>query len=144
MINEINANGDKITGDKNIANEFNKYFSEIGKKLGREIPWSDMDPLYFVNPVSNSFIFKSISKEDLYHAIFSMKANRSAGIDKISVRLLQVLEPPSWSPYTIYSIYRLKLVYFQKTGKQLELRQFINPMIKQNVVIIDPFRLYQM
>ena len=76
-------------GDKNIANEFNKYFSEIGKKLEREIPCSDTDPLYFVNPVSNSFTFKSISKEDLYHAIFCMKAKRSAGIDKISVRLLQ-------------------------------------------------------
>ena len=76
-------------GDKNIANEFNKYFSEIGKKLEREIPCSDTDPLYFVNPVSNSFTFKSISKEDLYHAIFCMKAKRSAGIDKISVQLLQ-------------------------------------------------------
>ena len=76
-------------GDKNIANEFNKYFSEIGKKLEREIPCSDTDPLYFVNPVSNSFTFKSISKEDLYHVIFCMKAKTSADIDKISVRLLQ-------------------------------------------------------
>ena len=79
-----------FAGDRNIANEFNKYFSERRKKLGREIPCSDIDPLYFVNSVSNSFIFKSISKEDLYHAIFCMKANRSAGIDKILVWLLQL------------------------------------------------------
>ena len=32
-INEINVNGGKIVGDKNIANEFNKYFSEIGDNL---------------------------------------------------------------------------------------------------------------
>ena len=62
MINEINANGDKIAGDKNIANEFNKYFSEIGKKLGEEIPCSDIDPLYFVNPVSNSFTSNQYQK----------------------------------------------------------------------------------
>ena len=62
-----------IGGDKNIANEFNKYFSEIGKKLGSEIPRNDMDPLYFVNPVSNLFTLKSISKEDLYRSAASIK-----------------------------------------------------------------------
>ena len=88
-INEINVNGSKIVGDKNIVNEFNKYFSEIGKKLASEIPQNDMDPLDLVITVSNSFTFKPIPKEDLCHAISCMKANRSAGIDKISVRLMQ-------------------------------------------------------
>ena len=89
MINEINVNGGKIVGDKNIANKFNKYFSEIGKKLASEIPQNDMDPLYLVITVSNTFTSKSIPKEDLCHAISCMKANRSASIDKISVRLIQ-------------------------------------------------------
>ena len=31
-INEINMNGKTIVGDEEIAKEFNKYFSEVGKK----------------------------------------------------------------------------------------------------------------
>ncbi len=29
-INEVNVNGKSIAGDKDISNEFNNYFSEIG------------------------------------------------------------------------------------------------------------------
>ena len=45
--------------------------------------------MYFVNSASNSFTLKSVSKEDSYHIICCIKANRSAGIDKNLVRLLQ-------------------------------------------------------
>jgi hypothetical protein len=39
-INEININGKTVLviGDEEIAKEFNKYFSEVGKKLAEEIP----------------------------------------------------------------------------------------------------------
>ncbi len=91
-INEVNVNGKSIAGDKDIANEFNKYFSEIGKKLAKEIPHHDIDPLSYVTPVSNSFTFKNISKEELSYVISSMKTSKSAGIDKISIRLMQGAE----------------------------------------------------
>ena len=54
-------NGKTIVGDEEIAKEFNKYFSEVGKKLAEVIPDNDIDPLHYVNPVSNSFTFKTIS-----------------------------------------------------------------------------------
>ncbi len=82
-INEININGKTTVGDEEIAKEFNKYFSEVGKKLAEEIPDNDIDPLHFVNPVSNSFTSKTISEEDVNRIIFSMKTCKSAGIDKI-------------------------------------------------------------
>ena len=44
-INEVNVNGKSIAGDKDIANEFNKYFSEIGKKLAKEIPHNDIEQM---------------------------------------------------------------------------------------------------
>ena len=49
--------GGKIVGDKNIANEFNKYFSETGKKLG-----VFSNPLYFGNLLSNAFTFNQYQK----------------------------------------------------------------------------------
>jgi hypothetical protein len=42
-INKINMNGKAIVGDEEIANEFNIYFSEVGKKLAEEIPDNDID-----------------------------------------------------------------------------------------------------
>jgi hypothetical protein len=88
-INEINMKGKTIAGDEEIAKEFNKYFSEVGKKLADEIPDNDIDPLHYVNPVSNSFTFKTITEEDVNRIISSMKTCKSAGIDKISVKLIQ-------------------------------------------------------
>jgi hypothetical protein len=60
---------------------------KLGKKIAEEIPDNDIDPLHYVNPVSNSFTFKTISEEDLNRIISSMKTCKSAGIDKISVKL---------------------------------------------------------
>ena len=37
------VNGEAVTEDKNIANEFNKYFSTIGPKLAGHIFSSDHD-----------------------------------------------------------------------------------------------------
>ena len=88
-INEINMNGKTIVGDEEIAKEFNKYFSEEGQKLAEEITDNDIDSLYYVNPVANSFTFKTISEEDLNRIISSMKTCKSAGFDKISVKLMQ-------------------------------------------------------
>jgi uncharacterized protein YpuA (DUF1002 family) len=82
-------NGKTTAGDEEIAKEFNKYFSEVGKKLADEIPDNDIDPLHYVNPVSNSFTFKTITEEDVNRIISSMKTCKSAGIDKISVKLIQ-------------------------------------------------------
>jgi hypothetical protein len=39
--------------------------------------------------VSNSFTFKTISEEDVNRIISNMKTCKSAGIDKISVKLIQ-------------------------------------------------------
>jgi hypothetical protein len=64
-----------------IAKEFDKYLSEVGKKLAEEIPDNDIDPLHYVTPVSNSFTFKTISEEDANRIISSMKTCKSAGID---------------------------------------------------------------
>ena len=56
-INQIIINDKAIVGDEEIANKFNEYFSEMGKKLAEEIPDNDFYPLHYVTPVSNSFTF---------------------------------------------------------------------------------------
>jgi hypothetical protein len=58
-INELTINHNKITGDKNIANEFNNCFCKIGPQLAENIPPSDFDPLHYVIPGTNAFEFKN-------------------------------------------------------------------------------------
>jgi hypothetical protein len=60
-------NGKTIVCNEEIAKEFNKYFSQVRKKLAEEIPDNDIDRLHYVNPASNSFTFKTISEEGVNH-----------------------------------------------------------------------------
>ena len=51
----------EVTGDKNIAEEFNKYFSTIGPKLGHNLPSSDINPMSYVMHRSQVFNFRNIT-----------------------------------------------------------------------------------
>ena len=49
-IKELTIDHNKITDDKDIANELNNFFCKIGPQLAENIPRSDLDPLYYVIP----------------------------------------------------------------------------------------------
>ena len=88
-INEIIINHNMVTGDENIANEFNNFFCKIGPELAEDIPQNDRDPLYYVTPGTNVFKFKNITNADLMYALKEMKAGKASGLDKISSKLLR-------------------------------------------------------
>ena len=52
IINKIKTENVEVTGDKNIADEFNRYFSTIGPKLGDNFPSSEINPMSYVTPSS--------------------------------------------------------------------------------------------
>ena len=54
-VNKVEVNGIDITGDANIAQEFNDYFCSVGPTLASNIPITNTDPLSYVTPVSTSF-----------------------------------------------------------------------------------------
>ncbi len=88
-INELIINQNKITGDKNIANEFNNFFCKIGPQRAENIPPSDFDPLQYVIPVTNVFEFKNITRAELMSVLKKIKASKAPGLDKISGKLLK-------------------------------------------------------
>ena len=69
-----------------IANEFNKYYSEIGSKLANSI----ISPLdkdfkdYLKNPVIDEFTFHYVTEEIVSKVIDKLKAKSSIGIDGLS------------------------------------------------------------
>ena len=86
---ELTIHHDKITDDKDIANEFNNFFCKIGPQLAENIPRSDLDPLYYVTPEKNVFEFKNVTSAELVSVLKKMKVSKSSGLDKISSKLLK-------------------------------------------------------
>ena len=87
-------NGSKIFDYKNIANEFNKYFTHIGPNLAESIqpPIDKSFRDFLSNPLSNDFIFKNISTNEISKAIDSLKPKTSSGNDNISNKLLKAVK----------------------------------------------------
>jgi hypothetical protein len=93
-------NGQTITGNDNIANEFNNYFWEIGLKLAQTIPPSNVDPLQY----SNKFTFRQISPVELCRILDDIKLGKAAGLDRITNKLLKAARYciPYVKPYFIF------------------------------------------
>ncbi len=89
IINELKNEHTTVTGDKNIADEFNKFFSTIGPKLCENLPNNNIDPLSYIAPGSNIFSFKDFTYADVKYEIDKTKVKKSAGLDKISNKLLK-------------------------------------------------------
>ena len=89
QVTKINVDDQIITGDRNIADCFNKYFSSIGCKLSDNIQKINIDPMAFVTPVESSFHFSCISAHEVLSAINQLNSRKSPGLDGISVKLLK-------------------------------------------------------
>jgi len=86
-------NGSKVSDDKSIANEFNKFFTEIGPKLadGIDAPENKSFSDYLKNPSQNKFSFTQVTAQDVAKAIDSLKPKTSCANDKISNKLLKAM-----------------------------------------------------
>ena len=85
----INVDDQVITGDTNIADCFNQYFSSIGCKLSNNVQNIDVNPMTFVTPTESSFHFSCISVQETFDALNQLNLRKSPGLDGISVKLLK-------------------------------------------------------
>ena len=58
-----------VTGNDNIANEFNEFFSTVGPKMANSSIPNELDPLHFVSPGTGLFNFETITNEQLSVAL---------------------------------------------------------------------------
>ena len=73
----LNVDGQKISGEANVAECFNNYFSKVGSKLDSEVPVNNIDPLSFVNRQSNSFAYLPTDASEIISIVSSMKPSGS-------------------------------------------------------------------
>jgi hypothetical protein len=111
IVNELSVDhGKNVTQDKDIVDEFKKFFTSIGLKLANNIAdnGSSPDPLSYIDQVTNVFHLHSISSYELKEEI-----QRQAG-DTITESLLEVFNlslrtgifPDDWKFAKVTPIYK--------------------------------------
>ena len=95
-VNQLKVDGQTVAGNENIANEFNKFFCEIGPKMAEKIPTNNVDHLQYITPCTSLFAFKQISVKDLTNVLNKLGTKNAEGPDKITNKLLRA------AGYTIY------------------------------------------
>ena len=83
--------GQQIAGDKNIADKFNEYFTQIGPSLANSIDISNKATFdtYLKKPNSSCFQFEYTDVPSVQKIIKNLKPKSSAGHDNISSKLLR-------------------------------------------------------
>ena len=95
--------GQQIAGDKNIADNFNEYFTQIGPCLANSIAISNKATFdtYLKKPNSSSFQFEYTDVPSVQKIIKNLKPKSSAGHDNISSKVLRQVGDIVAYPLTI-------------------------------------------
>ena len=78
-----------ITETESIAESLNKYFTQIGTKLAKDIGTSTNSFNEYIKKHDTTQPEKAISVNELKDAFFSLKINKSAGYDVISFNVVE-------------------------------------------------------
>ena len=109
-INQINVTVDvggkktclKIKDKQTMANEFNRYYANVGAELAAAINTENKAPYnsYLNTPVRSSFKFTPYSNDDTLKLIGSLKSKTSSGYDGVTTQLLKSIAPGISKPLT--------------------------------------------
>ena len=72
-----------------IADAFNEFFANIGQKLASQIPKSSKTFETYINKVNVIMDSKPLSISELKGAFFSLKINKSPGVDDVSFNIIK-------------------------------------------------------
>ena len=96
--NCIFHNNSNISDPKIIADSFNEYFSNVGKKIQSKIPVTNLKyDEYLDNPNPNSFFIQPTDPEEISSIISNLDLNKSCGPNSIPTRVLKLLNSNLYS-----------------------------------------------
>ena len=81
------VNGSYVEGDLKIANEFNKFFTEIGPSLASEIKPINSNLLvqsFLLSNIESNFSFSNVTENTIRQIIKNFKNKTSSGYDNIN------------------------------------------------------------
>ena len=89
-IDKIKINGQVLDNENEIANHFNSYFCNIGKKLADKICSKETDlKKYMKNPNPNSIFISPVTESELYKIISKLNTNKSIGLIDIPTKVFK-------------------------------------------------------
>ena len=121
-----------ITETESIAESFNKYFTQIGPKLAKDIGTSTKSFNEYIKKHDTTQPEKVISVNELKDAFFSLKINKSAGYDDISFNVVKNALEFYINFCCTYSIFLYKLVFFQISSRLLGLQHCLKEVKTEN------------
>ena len=93
--------GKTISGDKNIANSFNNYFTSIGEDMANSIPNTDGFEKHLTHFRHLSFQLEPLLEEDVEAILKGQQPKLSCGIDTINNKLVTKCYKELTEPMTI-------------------------------------------
>lgn len=84
-------NGELTTNEREIASEFNVYFSQIGKKLAKEIKHTGNHQRTWKTYLPNSLYLAETNEQEVRQIITKFKNRKAPGIDSITSEILKML-----------------------------------------------------
>ena len=103
IIDKLTIDNIKYTQGREIANNFAKYFSTIGKELANKTMPSQTPLQNYLRKLhrnAKTMYFKPASVEEVSQLISGLKPKASSGYDNISNKLLKQLHPVIIVPLT--------------------------------------------
>ena len=102
QINKINISpNESVTNAKDIANELNTHFTEIGPKLASKIP-SNTNKSFedYLTRSESVFSFVTVPPSQIYKLLESCEIKKAVGVDKISNKILRICAPHIYESLT--------------------------------------------
>ena len=122
----------------NIAEEFNKYFSEIGTKLADNLKdKSDITHKSFLKDINSQFRFKQVNEQEVNDIFKELHSKNSAGHDTILTRTLKAIQPAIIKPITLIINQSLNTGVFPS---KLKIAKVIPVYKKGNKILLENYR----
>ena len=135
---QIRLEGNNISDPQTIANNFNKYFNDIGPSLAEKINSPNIDfSSYLTENASQNFKFNQVTEEIVNKIIDNFPAKTSCGIDNISMKLVKKIKDVLLTPLCIVINQSLTTGIFPD---KLKIAKIVPVHKKDDVTIIDNYR----
>ena len=92
-ISQLSLDGKTITGNKDMANSFNKFFTEVGPNLDKLIPNSNLlrnTDDYLPPRIPHSLLLYPSTPNEISDIISSLDDSKSSGPSTISIKILKI------------------------------------------------------
>ena len=86
---KLPINKNDVTSKIGIANEFNKFFTNIGPELAEKIPTASRIFENFLNKIDTTMPADPVTINELKEAIFALKTNKIPGYDEVSSNVIK-------------------------------------------------------